>query len=90
MSEWSRFRRDVDRDRGATAILVAASLLLLMGFAAIAVDAGIGFSERRQQSSASDVGALAALQFAKTTLGGVMHRSTRTSPRAVVLSKRGM
>ncbi|MFP3883723.1 MAG: hypothetical protein ACLFRT_15375 [Actinomycetota bacterium] len=69
MSIWSLFQRARDSDRGASAILVAASLLLLMGFAAIAVDAGIGFSERRQQASAADVGALAALQFAKTTLG---------------------
>ncbi len=69
MSKWNLLQRSHDGERGASAILVAASLLLLMGFAAIAVDAGIGFSERRQQSSASDVGALAALQFAKTTLG---------------------
>lgn len=55
-------------EKGASAILVAASLLLLMGFAAIAVDAGIAFSERRQQASGADVGSLAALQFAKTTL----------------------
>lgn len=56
-------------ERGASAIMVAASLLLLMGLAAIAVDAGIAYSDRRQQSSAADVGSLAALQFAKTTLG---------------------
>lgn len=69
MKMWSLFRRSSDGERGASAILVAASLLLLMGFAAIAVDAGIAFSERRQQASGADVGALAALQFAKTTLG---------------------
>lgn len=56
------------QDRGATLALVAASLFLLMGFAAIAVDAGIAFGDRRQQQSAGDVGALAAVQFAKTTL----------------------
>jgi hypothetical protein len=66
-------------ERGATAIMVAAALVLLMGFAAIAVDAGIAYSDRRQQSSASDVGALAALQFAKTTL-------TATNPNCVGLS----
>lgn len=62
-------RRARDGERGATAIMVAMALLLLMGFAAIAVDAGIAYSERRQQSSASDVGSLAALQFARTSLG---------------------
>lgn len=69
MSLWSHFRESSESERGATAILVAASLLLLMGFAAIAVDAGVAYSERRQQASGADVGALAALQFAKTTLG---------------------
>jgi hypothetical protein len=69
MSTRGPFHRSHEGERGATAILVALSLLMLMGFAAIAVDAGIAFSERRQQASAADVGALASLQFAKTTLG---------------------
>lgn len=68
MSPWNVPGRAREGDRGASAIMVAMSLTLLMGLAAIAVDAGIAYSDRRQQSSASDVGALAALQFAKTTL----------------------
>jgi len=60
-------RRADDRERGATAVLVAVSLLVLIGFAAIAVDSGIAYADRRQQQSAADVGALAALQFAKTS-----------------------
>ena len=56
-----------DRDRGATAILIAISLLVLMGFAAIAIDSGVLFGDRRQQQSAADTGALAAIQFAQTT-----------------------
>lgn len=56
----------IKSERGATAIIVAMSLLLLMGFAAIAVDSGILFSDRRQQQSAADSGALAAIQFAQT------------------------
>lgn len=55
-------------DRGAVAVLVALCLVVLIGFAAIAVDSGIAYSDRRQQQSAADVGALAAVQFAKTTL----------------------
>lgn len=53
-------------DRGATAVLVALSALVLMGFVALAVDSGILFSDRRQQQSAADGGALAAVQFART------------------------
>lgn len=49
-------------ERGATAILVAASMLMIMGFAAIAIDGGLGFSERRQAQSAVDFASLAALQ----------------------------
>ncbi len=55
-----RFRRD----RGATAVLVAISMLLLLGISAIAVDLGSGWNERRQDQTASDLGAVAgALSF---------------------------
>ena len=54
----------IDRERGATAILVALSLVLLLGFAALAVDGGAAFDDRRQQQSAADTGSLAAVQFA--------------------------
>jgi Flp pilus assembly protein TadG len=52
-------------DRGATAIIIALCLILLLGMAALAIDLGLGFNERRQDQSAADVGALAAAQFAK-------------------------
>jgi hypothetical protein len=53
------------REGGAAAILVAASLLALMGFAALAVDLGAGWNERRQDQSASDMAAMVAVQFAR-------------------------
>lgn len=56
-------------ESGATAILVALSLLLLFGMAAIAIDLGAAFNERRQDQSGADVGSLAAAQFAKLTPG---------------------
>lgn len=60
--------RDLDGDKGATALVVALCMVVLLGFAALAVDAtGLGFNERRQDQSAADVGALAAVQFAVTT-----------------------
>lgn len=58
---WNR-----DGERGATAILVAASVIVLMGFAAIAVDLGAGYTERRQDQTAADVGVMAG---AVDTLG---------------------
>ncbi len=56
---------DRTSERGAVAILVAAALLVLMGFAALVVDVGAGFSERRQDQSAADFSSLAAVQFAR-------------------------
>ena len=51
------FRVHAD-ERGATAVLVAASLFMLMGFAALVVDVGAGFNERRQDQSAADFAVL--------------------------------
>ncbi|MCI0543424.1 MAG: Tad domain-containing protein, partial [Actinobacteria bacterium] len=55
-------------ERGASLILIAFAMLVFMGFAALAVDAGIAYEDRRQQQAAADVGSLAAAQFAKTGL----------------------
>ena len=63
VSQWSP---GLGEERGASAVLIAFSMILIMGFAAIAVDAGIAFEDRRQQQAAADTGALAAIQFAKT------------------------
>lgn len=52
-------------EKGASAVLVALCLILLMGMAALAFDVGLGMNERRQDQSAADVGSLAAAQFAK-------------------------
>lgn len=46
--------------RGVSALLVAGSMLLLMGMAAIAIDLGAAYNERRQDQSAADAAALAA------------------------------
>ncbi|MGH8913393.1 MAG: pilus assembly protein TadG-related protein [Acidimicrobiia bacterium] len=64
-----RHDRGGDRERGATALLVAMSMLLLMGIASLAVDLGLAFNERRQDQAAADVGSLAALQFAQPNPG---------------------
>lgn len=62
-------RRPNNRDdRGATAITIAISMLVLMGFTAITIDGGLAYGDRRVLASAADVGALAALQFARPSL----------------------
>lgn len=64
-----RVKRHFKSERGATALLVAMSMLVLMGMASIAVDLGLAMNERRQDQAAADVGALAALQFAQPNSG---------------------
>lgn len=53
-------RRTLTGESGATAVLVAASMLVLIGFAAIAVDNGLVLDERRQDQGAADAAALSA------------------------------
>jgi hypothetical protein len=53
--------REIQRDdQGATAIFVAFAMVLLLGIAAIAIDLGMGFNERRLDQTTADNSALAA------------------------------
>ena len=55
-------------DRGASAILVAFGMMLLLGVAAIAIDLGAGFNERRQDQTTADLAAVAGgLSFGDAT-----------------------
>lgn len=75
-------------ERGASAIIVALSMLVLMGFTAIAVDSGMLFNDRRQQQSAADGGALAAIQYARTSFASA-YCTTNTSTSAGFAACRG-
>ena len=52
-----------DDDRGAVAVLVAASMILLLGFAALAIDIGAGYNERRADQTASDTGVMSGAVY---------------------------
>ena len=55
------------RDRGATAIFLAMTLLLLIGVAAVAIDLAQGWNERRQDQTSVDIGAVAgALSYGES------------------------
>lgn len=57
-------RRD---DRGATAIFLAMTLLLLIGVAAVAIDLAQGWNERRQDQTSVDIAAVAgALSYGES------------------------
>jgi len=49
-------------ERGQTLILVALTLVVLLGAVALAVDIGMALAERRQMQNAADAGALAGAQ----------------------------
>lgn len=46
-------------ESGVTAVFVAITILVLMGFAAIAIDLGSGWNERRQDQTAADLAVIA-------------------------------
>ncbi len=52
-----------DSERGATAITLTITLVVLMGFAAIAVDGAAAWALKRQDQSAADTGAVAGAIF---------------------------
>lgn len=56
--------RRMDDDRGASALLIAGAMVLIMGLAAVVIDGGFGFSERRQAQSGVDFASLGALREA--------------------------
>jgi hypothetical protein len=62
MGAHAEYRRRGTRDRGAVAIVVALSLVLLMGFLALVVDVGNLFRVRGELQNAADAAALAGAQ----------------------------
>lgn len=57
-----RLRRGSDKERGATGVLVAVMMLVLIGAGAMAVDVGQIYAERAQLQNAADAGAMAVAQ----------------------------
>jgi Flp pilus assembly protein TadG len=51
-------------DRGASAVLIAFTMILIMGVAMVVIDGGAAFSERRQAQAGVDFASLAALHSA--------------------------
>ncbi len=58
MSVMQRLRRD---ERGATIVIAALSMVVLLGFAAIAIDVAHSYDQRSEDQAASDTGSVAAL-----------------------------
>lgn len=58
-------KRPPKYDRGASAVTIALAMVVILGMAAVAIDAaGFGFNERRQSQTAADTGVMAgALGF---------------------------
>ena len=57
-----RLIRPASRQRGATAVIVAISMMAMLGFTAVAIDLGGAYSEHQQLQNGADAGALAIAQ----------------------------
>lgn len=57
-----RLTTDEDPERGAVAVIVAILMVVLLGFAALAVDIGLLYSERAQLQNGADAAALSIAQ----------------------------
>ncbi|TKV29509.1 pilus assembly protein TadG [Arthrobacter sp. NamB2] len=60
--------RRPDHEQGAVSVLVALLMVVLLGFAALAVDVGLLYSEKAQLQNGADAGALAIAQKCATDL----------------------
>lgn len=56
------------RERGAVAVVVAISTVVLLGFAALAIDLGAAYSDRQQLQNGADAGALAIAESCQSGL----------------------
>ena len=57
-------------EKGAAALFIASALVLLFGIAAIAIDVGAGFNERRQNQTVADVAVMAGVvEYALASAG---------------------
>ncbi len=48
-------------DEGATVVVVAFAMTVLLGFAALAIDVGFGYNERRQDQTVADISVMAGI-----------------------------
>jgi hypothetical protein len=81
MGRFVRPERDQQEERGQSIVLVALWLTVLMGFAAIAVDVGRFYAERRYLQNAADAAALAA---ANAMIQGKSISEAEAAARAVL------
>jgi hypothetical protein len=63
-----------EREKGASALLVALALVVIMGMAAVAIDVSAGFNERRQDQTSADM----------AVMSGALEASFLTSNNAAV------
>ncbi len=63
MKRQTNFKQILNNNRGATAVIVAICLIMLVGFAALAVDVGYLYATRNELQNVADAGALAGAGF---------------------------
>jgi hypothetical protein len=63
----------LNNNRGATAVIVAICLIMLVGFAALAIDVGYLYATRNELQNAADAGALAGAGFLGEQYAGLTY-----------------
>lgn len=88
MDRQRKYKHIVDNNRGATAVIVAICLIMLIGFAALAIDVGYLYATRNELQNVSDAGALAGAGFLGTTYAGLSYseQQTYTFSRAAIVA----
>ena len=66
MKRQTIYQEILNNHRGATAVIVAICLTMLVGFAALAVDVGYLYATRNELQNTADAGALAGAGFLGT------------------------
>lgn len=70
-------RRLMKDERGAVAVIVALIMVVLMAFAALAIDVSAGWSEKKQLQNGADAGALAIAQACAKGACGIPSNTAR-------------
>lgn len=77
-----------DREHGAVAVLVAILAVALIGFAALAVDLGASWSDRRQLQNGADAAALAIGQDCASGYDGCAEENRKTTAQTLAAANK--
>jgi Flp pilus assembly protein TadG len=78
MKRQTTYQKILTNNRGATAVIVAICLTMLVGFAALALDVGYLYATRNELQNVADAGALAGAGYLGTQYTGLSYSDQQT------------